>query len=255
MYAEERQEAIAALVSQRGRASVSNLATTFDVTTETVRRDLDALERAVLLRRVHGGAVAVGGLRSRERSLAERRDAGAHQKDRIAKAAVALLPGSGGTILLDGGTTTARFAEHLPLDRRLTVVTNSLPAATVLGSSAGVEVNLLGGRLRQTTQACVGPDTVAALGRLRVDVAFVGTNGLTVEGGLTTPDADEAAVKAAMVAGARCVAVLADSSKCEQDYLVRFATLHDIDMLVTDDEFDPQLVGSLQAAGVEVLLG
>ncbi len=255
MYAEERHEAIAALVSQRGRASVSDLAGIFDVTTETVRRDLDTLERSGLVRRVHGGAVPAAALSSRERSLAERHETRAKHKERIAKAALALLPDTGGSVLLDGGTTTARLAARLPLDLDLTVVTNSLPVAYTLSGVSGLRLEMLGGRLRGTTQACVGDETVRALGRLRVDVAFLGTNGLSLEGGLTTPDFDEAAVKSAMVACARRTVLVADSSKAEHDYLVRFAPLSAIDVLVTDDEFAQDLLGPIEAAGVEVLLG
>lgn len=253
MYAEERHDAIAELVTQRGRVAVADLAEIFDVTTETVRRDLDSLERAGLLRRVHGGAVPPNGLR--ERSVAERTQARAEYKERIAKAAMRLLPDSGGTILLDAGTTTARLAARLPLDRDLTVVTNSLTVAEALAGVNGIRLEMLGGRVRATTRACVGLATLAGLERLRVDVAFLGVNGFTVAGGLTTPDPDEAAVKAAMVAAARRTVVLADSTKIDRDYLVRFARTDEVSAFVTDDELDHELRDRYQAAGVEVLLG
>ena len=253
MYAEERHEAIARLVTQRGRVAVSDLADTFEVTTETVRRDLGALERAGLLRRVHGGAVPVAALSSLERSLAERDSARADQKERIAKAAVGLLPGSGGTIILDGGTTTARLAARLPLDRRLSVVTNSIPAAVTLTGVDGIRLDLLGGRVRGTTQACVGDQTVQALAVLHVDVAFLGTNGFSAAGGLTTPDPEEAAVKRSMVTAADRRVLLADSAKVGQNYLVRFAHLSSIDVLVTDDELSPEQLGPIEATGVEVI--
>lgn len=253
MYAQERHDAIAELVTQNGRVSVAELAETFDVTTETVRRDLDSLERSGLLRRVHGGAVPPSS--GRERSVAERSDFRADQKERIAKAAASLLPGFGGTVLLDAGTSTARLAPRLPLDRQLTIVTNSLPIAESVSGLSGLRLELIGGRVRTTTRACVGVTATRALEQLRVDIAFLGTNGLTVDGGLTTPDAEEAAVKAAMVASARQVVVLADSSKIERDFLVRFADISQLDVLVTDDELDPQVRDDLVAAGVEVLLG
>ena len=106
MYAEERHEAIAGLVRSNGRISVSEVASTFGVTTETVRRDLAQLERAGLLRRVHGGAVPTSALALAEQALEARDVAHAAQKDRIARAALELLPAVGGTVLLDAGTTT-----------------------------------------------------------------------------------------------------------------------------------------------------
>lgn len=255
MYAEERHEAIATLVRQRGRVSVTDLAQTFEVTSETVRRDLDSLERAGLLRRVHGGAVPVAALTRRERTLRERDGVRVEQKDRIAQAAIGLLPEAGGSVILDAGTTTARAAMRFPVDSRLTVLTNSLTCASTLISLGGIQLEMLGGRVRETTQACVGDRTVREIDTLRADVVFLGANGFSPDGGLTTPDAEEAAVKRALVTAAHRVVLLADSSKFGRDYLVRFAHLTDIDVLVTDDEIDREQLGQLTAAGVEVLLG
>src|SRR3954467_11928902 len=108
VYAEERQQAIAELVAQRGRLSVNALAAEYAVTTETVRRDLSVLERAGILRRVHGGAVPASALTALESRVGERDLAHADEKDRIAKRALALLPATGGSVILDAGTTTAR---------------------------------------------------------------------------------------------------------------------------------------------------
>ena len=114
MYAAERHQAIADLVTKRNRVSVTELASHFDVTTETVRRDLSTLERLKLVRRVHGGAVSIGSLTVLEAKLPERGQAHAEEKDAIARAALELLPAEGGTLVLDAGTTTVRLAELLP---------------------------------------------------------------------------------------------------------------------------------------------
>lgn len=254
MYAEERQQAIADLVQQRGRASVAEVATTFNVTTETVRRDLGVLERAGLVHRVHGGAVATGALTVIEPGVAERQAARAEEKDRIAKAALSLVPPDGGSVLLDAGTTTWRLAGVLPADRRLVVVTNSVPAAARVAGFSGTRLHLLGGRVRGTTQAAVGEQTVRALEQLKVDVAFLGANALSPGFGASTPDEEEASVKRAMVRSGRRVVVLADSSKLGRDYLVQFAPLDAIDALITDDGADPQLLAELEAHEIEVLV-
>ena len=252
MYAEERQQAIAEQVVRQGRVSVTDLAEVYDVTTETVRRDLSALERAGLLRRVHGGAVPLRAVT--EAGLSERDESNADVKERIARAAAGLLPPVQATLALDAGSTVGRLAAHLPRDRRLTVFTHALPVASRLVAQAHVELHLLPGRVRATTVAAVGTETVAALERLRVDLAFVGTNGLAVGHGLSTPDVEEAGTKSALVACARQVVVLADADKVGQEHVVRFAELGVVDTLVTDDRIADRDVTALQAVGMEVVV-
>lgn len=254
MYAEERQQAMARAVSARGRMSVAELAAEYDVTTETVRRDLSALEGLGLVRRVHGGAVPASALTSLEYGLAERDAARPAEKEAIARAALDLLPPDGGSILVDAGSTTARLAEALPRDRRLVVYTHSVPVAARIVVNPAVELHLLPGTVRPTTQAAVGPETVLALGDLRVDLAFVGTNGVTVDHGFSTPDASEAATKRALVEAARQVVVLADATKVGVESTVRFAAIEEVDVLVTDGELDGAQRKELLASGLEVVV-
>ncbi len=254
LYAEERQQAIATLVAERGRVAVTEVAEQFGVTTETVRRDLAALERAGLLRRVHGGAVPAGALALVEPGLGERHATRSEQKRKIAAAALDLLPASGGSVLLDGGTSTAALVDLLPPDRRLLAATQCVPLAARLAAMPAITLHLLGGRVRGLTQCAVGETTVRALDELRVDVAFLGANGITPDHGFTTPDEAEASVKRAMVRAGQRVVVLADSSKLGREQLVRFASLADVDVLVTDSEADQAVVTRLEDAGVEVVL-
>ena len=254
LYAPERHRAIAGLVSQQGRVAVSEIAATFGVTTETARRDLAQLERAGLLRRVHGGAVPTAALAGAEPGLADRDVLHAAQKDRIARAALDLLPSSGGSVLLDAGTTTGRLAALLPTDRQLLVVTHAVPLAARLAGVPGIALHLIGGSVRGTTQAAVGPDTVRLMADLRADVAFVGTNALLPGYGLSTPNPDEAAVKRVLVAAGRQVVVLADSSKLGREHLVRFATIADIDVLITDDAIPTGTARELEQDGVNVVI-
>jgi DeoR family fructose operon transcriptional repressor len=254
MYAEERQQSMAQLVAQRGRLSVTVLAEEYDVTTETVRRDLSTLERMGLVRRVHGGAVPAHSLAVIESGLSERDAANTDEKERIARAAVALLPPAGSTILLDAGSTTSRLASLLPRDLRLTVVTHAVPVAARLAGNPQVDLHLLPGRVRPTTQAAVGPETVSALADLRVDVVFLGTNGITTDHGVTTPDWDEAAAKRAMVASARRRILLTDASKVGTESAQRFASLDQIDVLVTDDAISTADRRALTRAGLEVVV-
>ncbi len=254
MYAEERQQAMAHLINRQSRVSVAELAEGMDVTTETVRRDLTALERMGLIRRVHGGAVPASSLAVIESGISERDQANTSAKDAIAATAVALLPPPGSTIIIDAGSTTARLAAALPRDHRLIVVTHSVPVAARLAGLPQIDLHLLPGMVRRTTHAAVGADTVAALSNLRADVSFVATNGLSITHGLTTPDRDEAATKRAIVAAARRTVVLADATKIGHESSMRFATTGDIDVLVTDNGIRDDDRQALAAAGVEVVI-
>ncbi|MGI9124980.1 MAG: DeoR/GlpR family DNA-binding transcription regulator [Mycobacterium sp.] len=253
MYPEERQQAIAALVISQGRASVADLAQTYDVTTETVRRDLAVLDRAGVLRRVHGGAVPTRALHLVEPSVDEREATRAGHKQAIARAAAEFFPRSGATVAFDAGTTTARVAALAPPDRDVLVVTNSVPVAARLATT-GVSLQLLGGRVRGITQAVVGDQAVRALESMRVDVAFIGTNGISVRHGLSTPDPDEASVKRAMVGCANFVVVVADSSKIGREDFISFAPIESVDVLITDREITAADKRALIDLGVDVVV-
>ncbi|MGE0220620.1 DeoR/GlpR family DNA-binding transcription regulator [Mycolicibacterium sp.] len=253
MYPEERQQAIASLVIAKGRASVNELAAAYDVTTETVRRDLAVLDKAGVLRRVHGGAVPARALHLVEPGVGERDVTRAEHKDAIAAAAMEFLPLSGASVLLDAGTTTMRIAAHIPSDRPLVVVTNSVPIAARLATVPSVSLQVLGGRVRGVTQAAVGEQAIRVLDTLRVDLAFIGTNAISVRHGLSTPDIEEAAVKRAMVRAANYVVVAADSSKVGREDFVSFAPITSVDTLITDTEISDADRTVLTEQGVEVV--
>ncbi len=135
------------------------------------------------------------------------------------------------------------------------VITHAIPIAGKLSSTQGIALQILGGRVRGLTQAAVGQSTVEAAHKLRPDIAFVGANGIHATFGLSTPpDPEEAAVKAAFVTSARRVVALADSSKLDAETLVQFATLKDVDTLITDSEPSAELAAALADAGVDVVI-
>lgn len=251
MYAPERHQQILTRARTEGRVEVTTLARELDVTPETVRRDLSALERHGLVRRVHGGAIPVERL-GFEPGLADREGLLAGEKERIAKAALDELP-DGGAIILDAGTTTVRLAELLPQDRELTVVTHALPVAIILATRPGITMHLVGGTVRGRTLAAVGSWALRDLAEIHADVAFLGMNGITVEHGLTTPNLAEAAVKRALIQSARRVVVLADHTKigrADFAYVDRLAT---VDALITDSGIEPELAEEIEAAGPMVV--
>ncbi len=260
MYAMERQELIERLLLDEGRVSVIELARRFEVTTETVRRDLDQLERIGALRRVHGGAVTRDRDSTAEPTLAERSHVRSDAKAAIARRALEVVGDRfRGSIYLDAGTTTQAVAAQLA-DRLVTtggqaeIVTHAMTLAHTLAGTADADLTVIGGRVRTATAAAVGADTVRAIERLRPDVAFLGTNGISASFGLSTPDPDEAAVKSAVVRAARRVVVVADSEKLGRELLVSFAPLGAIDVLVTDAAPDAELAAALSDAEVEVWL-
>ena len=253
MRIEDRHSRIVEQVRGAGRVLVTELAERFDVTPETIRRDLTALDRCGSLRKVHGGAIPAPALP--ETGVTQREQVNTSAKQAIARAALEWLgPEPGTTLLVDAGTTTGAFARLLPTESNLTIITNSVLTAASLAAAGQTRVRILGGQLRGLTQAAVGPEAVEALSTLRVDVAVLGANGLSAAHGLSTPDPDEATVKRAMVRSARQVVALVDSSKIGQEHLVSFASLDDVDLLVTDVELPPALTEQLATTETEVLV-
>ena len=251
MYAAERQAAIVDRARVDGRVEVTALAQMLDVTSETVRRDLTELERQSVLKRVHGGAIPVERL-GYEPTVSRRETELPEEKLRIAKAALSEVPQEG-AIALDGGTTTLRLAELLPLDRELNVVTNGLPHAMLLSTRPNLTVHLIGGRIRGRTLATVDDGVRSVLDDVFVDVAFLGANGVSVEHGLTTPDRIEASSKQALIRAARRVVVLADHSKFGVDHFASFGALSEIDAVVTDAGLEAGLAADVEAAGPRVI--
>jgi DeoR family fructose operon transcriptional repressor len=252
MYAPERHQQILATARAHGRVEVAELARDLAVTPETVRRDLTALERRGMLRRVHGGAIPVERLAA-ERRVEDRESHESAQKDRIARAALDELP-DGGSIIIDAGTTTSRLAQLLPDDREFTVVTNSVPVASVLVARPGITLHLLGGVVRARTYAAVGDWTKTQIGDVFADVVFLGTNGISVERGLTTPDFAEASVKRALVAAARRTVVLADHTKFGREDFARVVPLATVDTFITDVGLDVEFAADIEAAGPRVVV-
>jgi DeoR family fructose operon transcriptional repressor len=247
----ERRQEIADLITRLGRGDVTELAEHFNVTPETIRRDLTELERRQLLRRVHGGAISIDRIRP-EPAVEEKAGEMAAEKMAIAEAALSFVP-ERGSVLFDAGTSTLALARILP-DRELTVFTHSMQVGLELTARRNLQLYLIGGRVRTRTMANVDDWALRQLSDLRADVAFVGTNGLGVARGLSTPDPSEAAVKRAICHAAHQTVVLADHTKLEHESAVKFASTDQIDVLISDRAFPDQERRAFEDAGVEVVL-
>jgi len=248
-YADQRKNHILDRLLSNGRVDATEVAESLGVTGETIRKDLIALERQGILRRVHGGAVPVQSL-AFEPGV-ETRTEYSTEKTRIAQAALAHLPNEG-SVLIDAGSTTAKLVEMLPGDRELTVYTNTIPLAISLLTRPRLTVFTLGGRLRNKTFAEVGDWTVRALAEINVDVAFLGTNGISMARGLTTPDPAEAAVKRLMLGCAAKRVLLADHSKFGVVKGTKHGDLDDIDVLISDAGLTNDQYTQLRTAGIDV---
>jgi DeoR family transcriptional regulator, fructose operon transcriptional repressor len=254
MYPPERQRAITELIQRmaRRRASVSEISEQLGVTSETVRRDLDVLERRGLVRRVRGGAELLTSSPFEQALLARHAEQYA-DKLAIAERAMVELP-EDGVVLLDSGSLTYVCARAIPRDRALVVLTNNLPAAHYLAQLENLRVITLPGTVRGLTSAAVDVWTSRRLSTLTVDLAIIGVNGLTVAHGLTTTNPEEAAAKRSMLLAGRRRLVPVISGKLGRNSFCGFAGVGEIDQIITDAGASAEIVRELAAAGPEVVV-
>lgn len=236
--AQVRRSTLLNLIRDRGRLEVAGAASTLGVSQETLRRDLRLLESEGLVSRTYGYVAPVESS-AFETHLGERRAINPEQKSRIATAVIEHLEMSE-ILFIDEGFQTQLIARAMPEDRHFTVVTASVPIATILAPRANVDVIMLGGRVRGNTLGIVGESTVDQLRKLNIDLAIIGANGVSVDKGLTTPDPAVAAVKGAAVERARRRIFVGAHHKFGLSTFVRFADIADFEVLVTGVELPPR---------------
>lgn len=253
VFARERQQHIASIVEEDGRARVSELAARFRVSAVTIRKDLVVLEGERRLIRTHGGAIVAGDSRP-ELAFEIRERLQREQKSRMGAAAAASVT-DGESIVLDASTSALYVARHLKARgawHGLTVVTNSIRIASELAGHPGVTVLMLGGRVRWEALSVVGPLGDGVFRRVNVQKAFLGAAGFTVESGLSDAMEEEAQIKRAMVAAAREVYALVDSTKWGRVASATFCRTDRLSGVFTDDEAPPAMVAALREAAVDV---
>ena len=245
MLAEERRQRMVEMVAENATVSVAEFANLFDTSESTIRRDLDRLEGAGLLVKVHGGAASVetaltpAPFVAVEPTMAEKRDLHTSEKHVLAAWAAAQIQ-SDDFVYLDSGSTTQAIVEHLSESACLaTFVTNSVSLALAL-ANRGARTIVIGGDVKAGTEAIVGPGALDALSRYNFSKGFWGANGVTVEQGFTTPDASEAMVKLESMRHTCERFVLADASKIGVVTPVTFSHFEDA-TLVTCGAVDPAI--------------
>jgi DeoR/GlpR family transcriptional regulator of sugar metabolism len=249
MLTDERRAIILDRLHTQGRVLAADLSAEFDVSSDTIRRDLRELDGLGLLRRVHGGALPRHGDAS---PFAARARRAPEAKASIARRAAACVS-DGQVIVLDGGTTTLELARALREDLRASVITTSPPIALALAEHPGLEVTVIGGTLRRNALVTVGAAAVEALRVIRADVVFLGVCGLHPEIGVTTEDLEERHVKAAMIDGAAEVVALADHDKLGTAMPVVVAPMRAVTHLVTDADVDERALAPYRSLGIEVI--
>ena len=247
---DERRESIVEFLKDEGKIRVEELSDRLEVSQVTIRKDLDALERQGLLERSHGNAVYSQQSRFNIAFL-EKLQLQASAKELIAEAAVSHIH-EGDSIILDSGTTTLALAKVLVGKfRSLFVITNSVPAVLEL-TKAGYELLLVGGQVRNHSLALIGPMGVKNLESFHVDRAFMGTSGISLSHGYSTPDSLDAQMKHTMIRIADKAYVLTDSSKFGHNCMVSFARCSDIHLTLTDSGIPRKVLKAFQQRRLDI---
>jgi DeoR family fructose operon transcriptional repressor len=243
MLVGQRRNRIIELLKENHSISVADLCEILEASEATIRRDLSILESSGKLERTHGGAIYNESNRINiEDVLSSREGKFLNEKQLIAKKAFDLLENHD-TIVLDAGTTTYELAYLIgQSDLHLTIVTNSMIVFKELAKNPNVELIILGGKVRTNTLASVGSAAVELMQRLFVDKAFLGTNGISLNEGFTTTDMDEAGIKRAMIQSSKQRIILADNSKFNKVYINQFAPVSMVDVIVTDNQTNKELL-------------
>ena len=253
VFAEERQDHIARIVEEHGRARVSDLATTFRVSGVTIRKDLAVLERQGRLVRTHGGAMTVGRAGA-ERAFDVRERLQRDEKDAIGRAAAAMVV-DGESIALDASTTALALARHLKGRGgwlHLTVITNGLRIASELAGHPGIGVVMPAGFLRWEALSLVGPLGEGLFEKVNIQKAFMGAAGFSMEAGLSDATEEEAQIKRLMVEGASEVVGLVDHTKWERAAFATFCETADLDAVITDAGAPAAMVEQLRRSGIAI---
>jgi DeoR/GlpR family transcriptional regulator of sugar metabolism len=233
LLAAERREKILEMLREDGHVKVSELSKVFGISEVTIRQDLEKLEEEQQLRRVHGGAILNNaGNNVREFSLVTRDHQDAKQA--IAREAVKLIK-NGDTIILDSGSTTTEIAHLIMGFTNLTVITNALNIAMILGSNPGINLLVTGGEFKSPTLSLTGQKAADFFVNLHADKVFLATAGINIETGLTYPSVSDLVVKKAMIDASEHVYLVADSSKIGKSAFACLGSLSLVDTIITDD--------------------
>ncbi len=245
MLTEERRSRIVEIVNEKKAVSVNELVDMLDTSAATIRRDINALNASRQLLKVFGGATAISSLdvNTKEDTVKLKAQKNVTEKDNISKYAAHLIQDND-FVYIDAGTTTLAMIDYID-NTKAKYITNGVVHAQKL-MEKGLETIMIGGRLKRSTEAVVGPDCVAIIKKYHFTKAFMGTNGISTRAGFTTPDVDEAMIKTEAIKHTYMAYVLADHTKFDQINSVTFAEINECciitDKLVSKDYLNHTVV-------------
>lgn len=249
-FEEERRNLIVKYIDKKMKATVVDLSEEFSVSSATIRSDLRALSNLGLINRTHGGAIS-NRMVNYEQGTREKSTQRVNIKDAIADAALLHIR-EGASICLDAGTTMFQLAQKLVKFQLLTIVTNDIEIANFLENNTNNKVIIAGGRIRKNFNYTFGEMALAVMEQLNVDTFFLSANGVCAKKGLSTPDVETSRLKKTMIQNSNTTILLADSSKIGNVSFARFAGLEEIDLLITDQEADPEFIRDAKGKGVDL---
>jgi DeoR/GlpR family transcriptional regulator of sugar metabolism len=252
MLANQRREKILGLLKEDGSAKVVKLAKIFKVSEVTVRQDLEKLEQDGFIKREHGGAF-LKNVENSVKSFTILNQDNIEQKQIIGKKAAEFIE-SGETIILDSGSTTTEIAKNLIGRKGITVITNALNIALILGAESGIDVIVTGGEFKPPTLSLTGQKAASFFDDIHVDKLFLATAGISLKSGLTYPSISDIVVKKAMIDAADLVYLVADSTKIGKNAFASLGALSLIDYIITDASIDQKRMQILSEHEIEIII-
>jgi DeoR family galactitol utilization operon repressor len=243
-----REKQILQFLTEEPLVSVADLGKRLRVSEVTIRTDLKNLATRGLITRTHGGAQPAF-----HRSILDRQSVRVDEKNRIARAAAELIQ-DGDTIMIEAGTTTALIPRYLLGKGNIHIVTNSPLLLPYVRANPALSLTVVGGEFRPATESFVGPLALETIRRFNVKLAFVGSDGFSLERGLTTHLLEGAEIIKAMAAQADRTLLLADSSKYSRNGFVTIMPIQAVQTIISDSEFDPDTACGLRELGIEIIL-
>lgn len=252
MLANQRRDKILELLKEDGSAKVIKLAKIFKVSEVTIRQDLEKLEQEGFIKREHGGAF-LKNVEDSVKSFTLLNQENIAQKQIIAKKAAELIE-PGETIILDSGSSTTEIAKNLIGRKEITVITNALNIAMMLGAEPGIEVIVTGGEFKPPTLSLTGQKAASFFEDINADKLFLATAGISLRSGLTYPSLSDIVVKKAMIDAADVTYLVADSTKIGKNAFASLGALSLIDFIITDVSIDQKRAQILREHQIEIII-
>jgi len=252
MLAQERKRKIYELLQEDGSARVGNLSKAFNVSEPTIRQDLEKLEQDGLVIREHGGAV-LKSVSQQVKSLSLQHLENMDKKDIIAAKAIEFIK-NGDRIILDSGSTVTAIAKKLGGKERLTVITNALNIALIVGAEISCDLLVTGGEFKPPTLSLTGDKAASFFKNMYVDKLFLATGGISPNYELTYPSLSDISVKKAMMKAASTVYLVADSTKIGKLSFASLGSINEVDYFITDSGIEVDTIANLQDIGIKVII-